>query len=248
MAIDPNNPPTNSQVNATMRDLIANVPSVTTAGSLNLCWVESGTDALALKGLYITINTTTTGGPLWAYVGGYGVSINVSNYLVFGRTSSQTVSEVVNLGTAVHDGGDGGWSVRISSSVGKRCIWVNYDEQAIFGADDELNVIQGGQRNSVALVNDADYPVVDGTAVVVYTAITDPSTRTVTLPASAASQAGRIIIVKDGSGLCTATAIIRVSVSGGATIEGSANVDITTAYGMRAFLNTGSAWIRLGSS
>lgn len=245
MPIDSNNPPVESSVISMMRASSTTFPA--SGGGMNILYAESGVAGVSLRGLYFGAVTNSAGDYQWAYVGGYGVYLNANNALVFGRSSSQAVSEVILLGTDVLDGSNGGASIRVSSSTGTRVYWAHPDGMAITGASDELNVYNGGERVERALVADQDYTVVDGTAAVVYTSITNPSTRTVTLPAAGASQAGRVILVASGVATTSATAVIRTVVSGGGTISGNANVDITTEYGMASFFCTGSTWILIGS-
>ena len=134
--------------------------------------------------------------------------------------------------------------------VGGYGISTDSSDRLVIGDGTRIVKINGGEECVVTLVDPAaDVTVGDGDATIVYTgALTAATTYTVTLPAPATKQKGRIIIVKDGTGTASATEIIRTVVAGGSTIEGSANVDITAAWGLRSFLCTGTAWIRLGST
>lgn len=134
--------------------------------------------------------------------------------------------------------------------VGGFGISTDSSNRLVIGDGTRIVKINGGEECVVTLVDPAaGVTVGDGDASIVYTgALALNTTYTVTLPAPAVKQKGRIILVKDGTGGATATEIISTVVAGGSTIEGSANVDITTAWGMRSFLCTGTAWIRLGSS
>ena len=132
--------------------------------------------------------------------------------------------------------------------VGGYGISTDASDNLVIGDGTRIVRINGGEECSVKLANAVDVTVGDGDATIVYTNVAG-ITYTVTLPTPAAKQRGRIIVVKDGTGNVVATlSTISTVVSGGSTIEGSANVDITTDWGMRAFLCTGSAWIRLGST
>jgi len=134
--------------------------------------------------------------------------------------------------------------------VGGYGISTDSSSRLVIGDGTRIVRINGGEECVVTLVDPAaDVTVGDGDASIVYTgALALNTTYTVTLPAPAVKQKGRIIVVKDGTGGATATEIISTVVAGGSTIEGAASVDITTAWGMRSFLCTGTAWIRLGSS
>lgn len=132
--------------------------------------------------------------------------------------------------------------------VGGYGISTDASDNLVIGDGTRIVRFNGGEECSVKLANAVDVTVGDGDATIVYTNVAG-ITYTVTLPTPAAKQRGRIIVVKDGTGNVVATlSTISTVVSGGSTIEGSANVDITTDWGMRAFLCTGSAWIRLGST
>lgn len=132
--------------------------------------------------------------------------------------------------------------------VGGYGISTDSSGRLVIGDGTRIVQINGGEECSVNLANAVDVTVGDGDATIVYTSVAG-GLYTVTLPTPAVKQRGRIIVVKDGTGNVVGTgSIIRTLVSGGSTIEGSANVDITTDWGMRAFLCTGSAWIRLGST
>lgn len=197
MAIDPNYPPVNSRVIATVRPTYGGL-TYGLPGGLNLTWVESGTTG-KLPGLYFGVVTDPQGTVDYQFVGGYGISTDSSDRLVIGD--------------------------------GTRIVQIN-----------------GGEECSVKLANAVNVTVGDGDATIVYTSVAG-LTYTVTLPTPAAKQRGRIIVVKDGTGNVVGSgSTISTVVDGGSTIEGSANVDITTDWGMRAFLCTGSAWIRLGST
>jgi hypothetical protein len=134
--------------------------------------------------------------------------------------------------------------------VGGFGISTDSSDRLVIGNGSRIVRINGGEECVVTLVDPAaDVTVGDGDASIVYAGALAPNTTyTVTLPAPAVKQKGRIIVVKDGTGGATATEIISTVVAGGSTIEGSASVDITTAWGMRSFLCTGTAWVRLGSS
>jgi ribose-phosphate pyrophosphokinase len=57
--------------------------------------------------------------------------------------------------------------------------------------------------------------------------------------------AGRAVVLLDD---VASTGRTLIEAARGAFSEGAASVDITTNWGMRSFLCTGTAWIRLGSS
>jgi hypothetical protein len=134
--------------------------------------------------------------------------------------------------------------------VGGFGISTDSSNRLVIGDGTRIVRINGGEECVVTLVDPvANVVIGDGDASIVYTGAFDGLTYSVTLPVPAVKQKGRIIVVKEGSGtLFGASSTISVVVSGGSTIEGAASVDITTNWGMRSFLCTGTAWIRLGSS
>lgn len=134
--------------------------------------------------------------------------------------------------------------------VGGYGISTDSSDRLVIGDGTRIVRINGGEECSVNLIDpSADVTVGDGDAAIVFINVLAPNTTyTVTLPLPSGKQAGRIVVVKDGDGGATATEVISTVVAGGGLIEGLASVDITTAFGMRSFLCTGSLWVRLGSS
>jgi len=89
-------------------------------------------------------------------------------------------------------------------------------------------------------VADANYTALTTDYIIRYTSLT--VTRTVTLPTAASATAGRIYIIKDGSGSATALIKITVDGNGAETIDGAATVDITAAYGVLRIFTDGTSW------
>lgn len=110
---------------------------------------------------------------------------------------------------------------------------------AVFGYDDRYAMTARPTKTRTA-VNDADYNVLATDALVSYTAISAP--RSVVLPACASATTSafitsgqtRMFTIKDEAG-AAATHNLTVTVSGGATIDGSPNSVINSNYGSRTF-------------
>ncbi len=108
----------------------------------------------------------------------------------------------------------------------------------------DLTVAQGrallkiDQRKAVA---DANYTALSSDTLIAYTSLT--ATRTVTLPAANAVNAGAKLVVIDESGSVTVTKAITVARAGTDTINGGTSYTISAAYGAVELESNGSnAW------
>lgn len=135
--------------------------------------------------------------------------------------------------------------------VGGYGISTDSSDRLVIGDGTRIVYVNGGEECSVRIVNPAaGITVGNGDATIVFTGgyAGAGAIYTVDLPAASVVQKGRIIIVKEGSGLITAAGgnTIRIQDLAG-TIQGAASADITTDYGLKSLLCTGTEWVILGS-
>jgi hypothetical protein len=103
-------------------------------------------------------------------------------------------------------------------------------------------VYSGGQKVKYA-GKTADYTLVSSDYCVEYTSLA--SSKTVTLPSAATVGAGKVYVIKDGTGLASASNYIRVTASSPDTIDGSSYFDINAAYESVMVVSNGTNWIIL---
>jgi hypothetical protein len=89
-------------------------------------------------------------------------------------------------------------------------------------------------------VSDANYSVQATDSIIGMQAIT--ATRTITLPAAAAAGAGKEYLIKDESGSASGSVVIQIVVSGGGTMDGVAQINVTVPYGGLKVYSNGSAY------
>ena len=87
-------------------------------------------------------------------------------------------------------------------------------------------------------VADTNYTVVASDTIIALTSLT--ASRTITLP-SPSTNVGRILVVKDESGNCSGGVTITIA----GTIDGAANLVLTTAYASTRLYAGSTGWYKI---
>ncbi len=101
-----------------------------------------------------------------------------------------------------------------------------------------VDQISSGSSSTRTAVSDAAYTVLTTDRNIAYTALT--AARTVSLPTAASFPVGLRLAILDESGAASGTLTITIAANGTDTIDGAANVVITSAYGYVAVESNGS--------
>lgn len=138
-----------------------------------------------------------------------------------GNTSTYTNSTSAGLGYTITASGGGGGGSSNASAV----TFISYTS----------GQPQTAIRRGIA---DTNYSIATSDSIVAFTSLT--AARTVTLP-SAASNTGRVIIVKDESGNCSNGTTITIA----GTIDGATNFVLNTAYGYARLYAGSNGWFKI---